>query len=200
MRLAGVVVAGVRDAEAAAEVDLGKLDAVLVTHLGEQPDDTPRGNFEARHVEDLRPDVRVDPNELDAVQLDGAPHGLRRLPVGEGDAELLVLVRGGDELVGVRLDAHGDADLHALPLAEAVGDVGDARDLLEGVEHDAPDADLDRAADLFLGLVVAVEGDALGGHARGQRGGELSPEQTSRFSPSSSSHRTTARLRKALPA
>ena len=87
--------------------------------------------------------------------------------------ELLVLVGGRDELVGVRLDADGDADLHALALAEPCGDVRDADDLLEGVEHDTPDAGLDGPLDLGDGLVVAVQGDALGGHAGGERGGQL---------------------------
>lgn len=80
---------------------------------------------------------------------------------------------GGDELMGVGLDAHGHADLDALALAEALGDVGDADDLLEGVENDAPDPDVDGPPNLLFRLVVAVEGDALGGHSGGEGGGEL---------------------------
>lgn len=173
MRLAGVVGAGVGDAEAAAEVDLGQFDAVLVADVLQQADDPVGGDLEAGHVEDLRPDVRVDPDQLQTVELERPPHGLRRLPAGQRDAELLVLVGGGDELVGVRLDAHGDPDLDLLPLAEGLGGVRDPHDLLEGVEHDPPDTGLDGPADLLDGLVVAVEGDALGGHPGGQRGGQF---------------------------
>lgn len=200
VRLAGVVVTGVRDAEPAPEVDLGQLDAVLVPDVLEQSHDPVRGDLEPRHVEDLGPDVRVDPDDLEPVQLQGPPHGLRRLPAGQRDTELLVLVGGGDELVRVRLDPDGDPDLHPLPLAERLGDVGHPHDLLEGVEHDPPDPGPDGTLDLLRRLVVAVEGDPLGGHPGGEGGGELAPEHTSRLSPSSSSHRTTARDRKAFPA
>lgn len=103
------------------------------------------------------------------------PHGLGGLPAGERDAELLVLVGGGDELVGVGLHADGDPDLDLLPLAQGLGDVRDPHDLLEGVEHDPPDAGLHGAGDLRDGLVVPVEGDALGSHPGGERGGKLSP-------------------------
>lgn len=80
MRLAGVVVGGVRDAEPAAEVDLGQLDAVLVTNVGEKLNDAPSGDFEPRHVEDLGPDVGVNPDELKPVELEGAAHSLGGLP------------------------------------------------------------------------------------------------------------------------
>lgn len=173
MRLTGVVLGGVRDAEAAAEVDLGQFDAVLVADLGEQLHHAPGGDLESGHVEDLRADVRVDADEVEAVEGECTAHRLGGLPVGERDPELLVLVRGGDELVGVGLDADGDADLHPLADAVPLGDVGDADDLLEGVEHDPPDARLDGPLDLGDGLVVAVEGDALGGHPGVQRGGQL---------------------------
>lgn len=144
--------------------------------------------------------MRVDPDEFERVERQRPPHGLGGLPVGERDPELLVLVRRGDELVRVRFDAHGHPDLHPLPLAQGLRDVGDPHDLLEGVEHDPPDTGLDGRTDLVHGLVVAVEGDAVGGHPGGQGGRQLTPEHTSRLSPSSCSHRTTARERKALPA
>lgn len=82
-------------------------------------------------------------------------------------------MRGGDELVGVRLDADGHPDLYALPLAEPLRDVRDPDDLLERVEHDPPDSGLDGALDLGDGLVVAVEGDAFGGHPGVERDGQL---------------------------
>lgn len=173
MRFARVVVGGVRDAETAAEVDLGQFDAVLVAHLGQQLHHAAGGDLEAGHVEDLRADVGVDADEFETVEGEGPADGLGGLPVGQRDAELLVLVRGGDELVGVRLDADGHPDLYGLAPAEALRDVGDADDLLEGVEHDPADTGRDGPLDLVDGLVVAVEGDARGGHAGVQRGGQL---------------------------
>lgn len=94
-------------------------------------------------------------------------------PCGQRDTELLVLVGGGDELVRMGLDAHGDPDLHPLAGPEALGGVRDLDDLLEGVEDDTADTGRDGALDLLEGLVVAVEGDALGGHSGGERGGEF---------------------------
>ena len=83
---------------------------------GEQPDDAVRRDLEAGRVEDLRADVRV---QADAARSPGsAARGRtasRRLAAGEREAELLVLVRGRDELVGVRLDADRDAHQHRLP-------------------------------------------------------------------------------------
>ena len=70
-----------------------------------------RGDLEAGGVEDLRADVRVQPDQLAAP---GAASTRRTascgVAAGQREAELLVLVRGRDELVGVRLDADGDAD------------------------------------------------------------------------------------------
>lgn len=63
-----------------------------------------------------------------------------------------------------------------------------------------PTAGLDGPVDLLLALVVAVEGDALGGHPGGQGGDELAAGAHVEVQPSSVSHRTTARERNALPA
>jgi hypothetical protein len=56
-----VVLRGVGDAEAAAEVDLGQLDAVLVTDPRVQGDDPARRDLEAGRVVDLRADVECRP-------------------------------------------------------------------------------------------------------------------------------------------
>lgn len=146
---------------------------MLVTNVLEQPHNAVRGNLEPGHVEDLRPDVRVNTDELEPIELQRPPYGLGDLPTGERNPELLVFVGGGDELVRMCFHTHGDTDLHALPLAEGLRDVRDAHDLLEGVEHDPPDPGADGGLDLIDGLVVAVEGDAIGGHAGGEGGGQL---------------------------
>ena len=105
---AGLVGGRVRDAHAAAEVDggqrVGDGVAVLVAHLGEQPDHPAGGELEAVGVEDLRADVAVQPHEVQPRRLQHPAHGLGGVARGQREAELLVLVGGGDELVGVRLD------------------------------------------------------------------------------------------------
>ncbi len=55
----------VRDAEAAAEVELGKLDAVGVADRAEQADEPLGGQPEAGGVEDLRADVGVQADEFE---------------------------------------------------------------------------------------------------------------------------------------
>ena len=60
-------------------------------------------------------DVGVQADQLEARGGEHAADGLDGVARGEREAELLVLVRGRDELVGVRLDADGDPDQHRWP-------------------------------------------------------------------------------------
>jgi hypothetical protein len=60
-----VVGRGVGDALAAAEVELGQLEAVLVADRGQQADHAVRGELEAVDVEDVRADVAVQSDELE---------------------------------------------------------------------------------------------------------------------------------------
>ena len=77
----------------------------------------PRGrDLEACGVEDLRADVRVQPDQPQRGQLEDAAYGLLGGAGGERETELLVLVGGGDELVGVRLDADRNPHQHPLPM------------------------------------------------------------------------------------
>ena len=138
--LGGVVLLGVGDAEPAAQVQLGDLDAVLVADPDGQVDHPVRGHLETGRVEDLRADVRVQPGERQAGQRDDPPDRLVGGPGGQREAELLVVVRGGHELVGVRLDPGGDPDQDVrLGLAVAVrwpiGQVSQPGDLLERVRR-----------------------------------------------------------------
>ncbi len=82
-------------------------------------------------------------------------------------------MRGGDELVGVRLHAGGDPHQHILDDARRTGDGLQALDLDLGVDHDVPDAGVHRGGELVDGLVVAVHGDSLGREAGVQRDREL---------------------------
>ena len=90
-----------------------------------------------------------------------AAYGLERVTAGDREPELLVLVRSGDVLVGVRLDPGRHPDHHPRGGAELGGDGGQAVDLVEGVDDDPPDAEADGPDQLDAALVVAVEADAL---------------------------------------
>ena len=72
-----VVGVEVGDAVAAAEVELGQLDAELVTDGHQEVHDAPRGQLEAVGVEDLRADVGVQADELELLQLEDAAGGLQ---------------------------------------------------------------------------------------------------------------------------
>ena len=65
-------------------------------------------------VEDLRADVRVQPDQLEPRRGQHPADRLEGVAAGQREPELLVLVRGRDELVGVRLDADGRAHQHPL--------------------------------------------------------------------------------------
>ena len=95
--------------------------------------------------------------------------------VGEAETELLVLVAGGDELVGVRLDADRHPDHDGGDDAQLAGDGIDPDDLVEGVQHDAADAIFESAPDFSAGFVVAVQGDSLTGEAGPGGYGEFAP-------------------------
>ena len=156
------VLRGVGDAVAAAEVDLGAVDAVLVDDPGVQADEAPGRHLEAAGVEDLAADVAVQPAQVEHVGPRQQRGGrVERLAAGQAEAELLVLVTGGDELVGVRLDADGHPHHDRGHDAELGRDGGDPVDLVERVDDDPPHPVGQRLADLGGGLVVAVEADPL---------------------------------------
>ena len=95
---------------------------------------------------------------------------------GHGEAELGVLLAGADELVGVRLDARGDPHEHRGPRRRrrrVSSRPPEPGDLVEGVDDDAARPRLERGGQLVVGLVVAVQDQALGGHAGRQRDVQL---------------------------
>ena len=83
------------------------------------------------------------------------------------DAELRVLLAGGDLVVGVGPDPGGGAEEDAL---RAPGDDPlEARDLVEGVDDDVADAGIDGLLEFSRALVVAVHVDPRGVEAGVQR-------------------------------
>ena len=103
--------------------------------------------------------------------------GVQGLTRGDREAELLVLVGGGDVLVGVRLDPGGDPHHDPRPLAESAGgdQPPDALDLVEGVRDDPTDAGVQRQLQLGFALVVAVQTDRARIDPGPQSHGQLAP-------------------------
>ena len=72
---AGRVHRRVRDAVAAAEIQLGELDGVLLLHHGQEAQKFLRRQGEAVGFEDLRADVAVQSEQFDAGIARGRCHG-----------------------------------------------------------------------------------------------------------------------------
>ena len=132
-------------------------DAELVADLREQPDDPVRSNLEAAGVEDLRADVRVQPDQLETGGVEHPTYRCHGVATGEREAELLVLVRGRDELVGVCLDPDGHPHEDALPHAALDAHRVEPLDLGDRVDDDATDPGVQRGGQLGHRLVVAVQ-------------------------------------------
>ena len=136
--------------------------------------DQPSGGLaEAVGLEDLAADVGVESQQLQRVRRgEYAAYRFAHLTV-EAESELLVLMGGGDELVGVRLDPGLGAQHHPRDERPLARSGSDAIDLLEGVDDDAPDPRVERLRDLRGRFVVAVQRDLLPRNARALRHGEL---------------------------
>ncbi len=103
--------------------------------------------------------MAVQPDELHRVRSAGVVDRPQRIAVAEVEPELRVVLAGGDELVGVCVDARGDAQHHAGdgPDASRSEDV-EAIELVEGVDDDVAHLDLAGPTQLVARLVVAVQG------------------------------------------
>ena len=128
---------------------------------------------ESRRAEDLRADVAVQPDEREAVDLADARD--RGRGIRQREAELLILVRRREEVVGLGVHAAVDAHEHRLHGVAALDDRGEALELDPAVDHDRADAHLDGALELGDRLVVAVEAEASRVGAGGEGDRELSP-------------------------
>ncbi len=78
-----IVGCDVRNSETAAQVEFGQLDAVLVADLAQQSDNPMRRHLEPGGVEDLRADVRVQPDQLEYVGLEHPASGFFRVSPGK---------------------------------------------------------------------------------------------------------------------
>ena len=161
-RFARGVGLGVGDAVAAAQIQLGQLDAVVLLDPGQEAQHLLRGQGEALGLEDLRADVRVQAQQVQfrVCQREGDGGGRGRNVIAHRDhreAELLVLVRGGNELVGAGVHAGGQAQHHVGALAGLAGQQCHALQLVQRVDDDAAQVGLQRGADLGDRLVVPVQ-------------------------------------------
>ena len=105
--------------------------------------------------------MAVQAHQSEVIAGEHPPNRVHRRAVGQRQPELLVFVGGGDELVGVRLDADGDADQHILDDARLARDGVEALDLDHRVDDDMSDAGLDGSGQLLGRFVVAVQRDPL---------------------------------------
>ena len=165
------------NAQATTEVDGRDLCGLVDTEFGDdvtkQTDDAMGGDLEPRDVEDLRADMAVQSDEAEVVGLEDPPHRRHRRTAGQRQAELLVLVRGRDELVGVGFHADGDADQDILHHPGLAGDGVEPFDLGHRVQYHVTDAGFHRRGQLGHRFVVAMQRDPLRREIRVQRHGEF---------------------------
>ena len=193
-----VVGGRVRDAEAAAEVELGHRAA------GEQLRVQRRAGARADSAKPAaskicEPMWQWRPRKSSAgVRADG---GDELRCVGERDAELLVLVGGRQELVSVRVHAAVDPQPHAPACGRGRAAAAATRSIsISAVDDDGADAEPDGALDLGERLVVAVEAELARVGAAASATASSPPLQTSMLRPASCIQRATSMLRNALPA
>ncbi len=123
------------------------------------------GELEPVGFEDLRADVAVQAQEFDAGVARGRCHGffgcrqtgLAGGVLRHGEAEFLVLMGGGDELMRVRVDAGSQPEHDLGQCAASGGDLRDALQFIEAVHHNPAQFHVQSAVDLGVGLVVAVQ-------------------------------------------
>ena len=134
-----IILRQIRNAESTAQVDDRHLrcllDAEFGDHVAQKTDHAVCGDLEARDIEDLRSDVAVQADQTKMVGGEHAAHGSHGRATGERQAEFLIFVCGGDEFVGVRFDADGDAHQHVLDDTRRTGNLIETFDLGHRVER-----------------------------------------------------------------
>ena len=167
------VAVDVAHAVAAAEIQLLKGEAQLVTHLGHEVDhQIDRAQIHVL-VEDHRADVAVQTGELQLRHAERGAYEFHGLAGLDRHAELHVHRAGVDSLVGVRVDARGDAQQDLLPQAARLGRLAQGDQLVTVVHDEAAHAAIERESDVPVRLAVAVVIDVLRREARRERRGDL---------------------------
>ena len=186
----------VGDAEPAAEHELGQVErhGEVGHHLGRLG--------ERRRLEHVRSDVAVHADQLDRRRPACPVDRSHRVAVAEVEAELRVVLSGGDELVGVGVHARRDAQQDLRRRADAVaGERVEAVELVEGVDDDVAHAGLDRHPQLGDGSCCCRAAcTPTPARRRRARRGARRRTPTSSSIPSSYASLAIARHRKALVA
>ena len=120
-------------------------------------DDGARGAAQRLEIHDLRADVRVEADDLDAGTVAHPPAQIARL--GDRDAELVGLETGRDVGMAARVDVGIDADGDARPRLPLARDRVDAIELALRLGVDRLDAEVDGLGQLRAGLADAGEHD-----------------------------------------
>ena len=200
-----VVLGGVGDAEAAAEVELGQLDAVLVARSAAcRPTHAAGGDLEAGGVEDLRADVAVQPAQVERRAAPAtAPHrlgGLRRRRGEKPNFWSSCAVAMNSWVCASTPTVTRTSTGATTPSSAATA--GDAVDLVEGVDDDPARR---RASSAARDLGVATcccraSRSAPPGRRRAARRRARRRCRRRGCRPSSATQRATAVQRNALPA
>jgi hypothetical protein len=134
---------------------------MAVAHLTKQTAHRLGGHHKVVGGGHLAADVAVQAGQAHAGQGHCPVDPLPRRATPEAEAELGVVVAGGDERVRGRGHAGRDPQHHRQLSTLLRGDRGDPFELVEAVRHDRAHPQLRGAAKLGAGLAVAVEHHAL---------------------------------------
>ena len=168
-----MLVARVGEGEAAPRAEFAEGETVAVAHLGGEGADHLAGRLVRLDLEDGRTQVDVQAARVEAVRRQRRRHRPLRVARGDGEAELGVEHARRRLGVGVRIDAGREAQEHGLARAAFPRQPVEQGQLVEVVHGHAAHALVERGGQFGGALVVAVEGEAVGGEGGGAGHGQL---------------------------
>ena len=161
---------GVANAQATAKVDVGDGNALALERLG-QVEHTVERSQVGRHLGDLRADVAVDADDVNAGQAGSVAVGGERPLIG--NAELAVFEAGRDVGVGLGVDVGIHAQADRRTPAQGQGHFGEQVEFGLAFDVEAVHTDFERAPHLEPRLAQAGEHHARGRDARGDHAFEF---------------------------
>ena len=170
-----VVRVAVIDAQAAADIDIRHRDAGD-GELAHARVDAVAERDEIVHLQDLGPDMEMEPHEREMRKRLGEADGILELRMV--DAELVLRQAGGDVRMGMGTDIriHPDADrrLHVHFSSNLLDD----KHFRRRFDMETADARLQAEADFVVPFADPGENEGAGREARGERGGNLPAADT----------------------
>jgi len=114
-------------------------------------------------------------NAHEVEETSGLDLGHRRscCPTGHGESKFGIFLTRLDEGVGVGVHPRRDPDPHLRRDSGGRSQGLESRDLISGIDDDAPDTNLKRRGQFRHGLIVPVEAEALRVDTRSERDGHL---------------------------